>query len=47
MTEVDTIQAGEMLLHGFNFGDWVENFHLPLATVSGALIVNHSAPGGA
>ena len=43
--EVDTIQAGEMLLHGFNFGMGSENYHLPLATVSGALIVNHSAPG--
>jgi tetratricopeptide (TPR) repeat protein len=43
----DTIQSGEMLLHGFNFGNEAENFHLPLASVSGALIVNHSpAPSG-
>lgn len=44
-TELDTVQSGEMLLHGFNYGMGLENFHLPLATISGALIVNH-APAG-
>jgi len=44
-TDQDTIQSGEMLLHGIRYGMGSDNFPLPLASISAALIIGH-APAG-
>lgn len=43
--DTDVFHSGEMLLHGIKYRATTENYHLPLSSVSSALLHNHVPPG--
>lgn len=43
--DTDIVHSGEMLLHGIKYRAVTENYHLPLSSITAALLINHSPPG--
>ncbi len=46
-TDTDVFHSGEMILHRIKYRAATDNYHMPLASVSAAVIINHSPPGAA
>lgn len=43
--DTDIFHSGEMLLHGIKYRAVTENYHLPLSSITAALLIRHSPPG--
>ncbi len=43
--DTDVFHSGEMLLHRVDYRATTANYHLPLSSVTAALLINHSPPG--
>jgi len=43
--DTDVFHSGEMILHGIKYSVTKENYHLPLSSISSALLFNHSPEG--